>query len=298
MTTPLNIQKSFEKLPTRKSYEFDECGVTIIELDMHLSDFLETAYANVPVGFALIGGAARDIAFGQLRDMDGLKVRDVDIVDFESQLLESNERSDVYRKLSAKYMPDDYAHGHGVKREDPGQYFTSRDFTINQVAVVRGEEGWQLRMTQQAVVDTENSIIRPTIAEHDTKQGYELYDKLAIKAVLLEQVLQTEGLEPSIRGIDMKRYARERGANLFHIGLGIQKACDWGGEIPRLFFDSLARYGFVDKREHRTLVDLAYDVGEMTDFGFRGNAWEQIEQASRQLHLTQRIGDVALKSTK
>jgi len=279
---------------------YDERGIAHVPIDSDIQEYLEEIYNDIPVGFALIGGAARDIAFGQLRHIGGIKVRDVDIVDFREHPQHTEDKNIVYSYLSRKYMPADFEHGYGVKQEDHDTYFQTRDFTINQIAVIRDIDTWYLEMTRQAVIDTHAVIIRPTVHAHDSRGGSVLPANLAVKAVLLEQVLISEGLTPSIKSIDMKRYAQSEYTNLFSIALGLQKACDWGGDMPTKFFESLTRYGFIDDMNVKTVEQLLIHIEEATSFDFTDNAQDLLQQLGFQdvklSRMSQRIGESVSKS--
>lgn len=233
---------------------------------------LDERFGRLPVGFGVIGGAARQIAMEQLTGRK-LSLRDEDIAAFEDMAdAETLANSTLMADLSETYMPDDYRFGHGVGRSaSMAEYMGSRDFTVNQLAVVRTEGGWKLHMSEQALLDLPRGTIRPTTAVHSA--DWYLHDKLAIKAVLLETVLrELDGVETaSIKGIDMRRYAKEHGANDFHIALGMQKACEWGESVPSVFAKQLTHYGFISQSRPAALMRR---VAETTDFEFRGPAAE------------------------
>lgn len=192
------------------------------DLSPELIRELDARFEFLPTGFAVIGGAARQIAMEQLTGRQ-LSLRDEDIIFFED-MADAEDSGDavLMDELSEQYMPEDYASGHGVGRSASiAEYMESRDLTINQLAVVRTQDSWRLHMSNQAALDLPRGVIRPTIAAHNN--DYYLHDKLAIKAILLETVLQElDGIEEaSIKGIDIRRYAKEYDINDFHIALGM-----------------------------------------------------------------------------
>jgi len=84
-------------------------------------------------GYAFAGEVARN---SLLREI-GINVpvaRDADVVAVSE--MNPDMSTDVLVGVNAKYMPVDSAHGHGVRRESLYNYFTSRDFNLNQVLVV------------------------------------------------------------------------------------------------------------------------------------------------------------------
>lgn len=72
----------------------------------------------------MIGGAARDIAFGVIKGHEGMKVRDVDLVAFRERVaVDGVELQSQLADMSTRYMPDDVAFGHGVRLEGRSRYF-------------------------------------------------------------------------------------------------------------------------------------------------------------------------------
>ncbi|MGB4761846.1 MAG: hypothetical protein WBP12_00650 [Candidatus Saccharimonas sp.] len=260
-----------------------EAGIIEYALPSYLSRRLDETYSQLPEGYGLIGGAARQIAFDLLTNRD-VRVRDLDIAAFHDIAREKDIADDVRSRLSYELMPEDYAYGHGIRVEPSmAEYMASRDFTINQLAAVRRNADWRLYMTDQAQIDLPRGVIRPTVNEHN--QDWHLGDKLAVKAVLLETVLRTvddvEGA--AITGIDMRRYAKEHGAEDFHLALGLQKAYDWGDDVPSAFVQALENYGFI--RHYPTIEQLMQEVEE-TGFDFRGAA----DMARRRGETRRRLG--------
>ena len=67
---------------------------------------------KMPKGCAVIGGAARNLAFYMVNpSIEGvIPVRDVDVAFFPEEI--SKIEADIY---AAKFSPDDYAHNHGAQ---------------------------------------------------------------------------------------------------------------------------------------------------------------------------------------
>lgn len=80
----------------------------------------EFDHYELPQGYGLVGGAARDLALGVLTG-ESLPVRDVDVVAFSDRGADISP--DTMHAVSARLMPDDYAYGHGVKPETLDNYF-------------------------------------------------------------------------------------------------------------------------------------------------------------------------------
>lgn len=249
---------------------------------------------ELPQGYGLVGGAARDLALGVLAG-EGLPVRDVDVVAFSD--LGADLSPDIVHAVSARLMPDDYVYGHGVKPETLDNYFATRDFTMNEVAVVGG----RLLTTPEAEIALRQGIIQPTKYEHDPEAGRYLSPKLAIKSVLFQSVLENEGFDTRVEGFSPADY-RFRTTNgktwddygPFFVALGFQKALEHGPEVARDFLDRLVGYGMVsqesitDRTNGNRLADFARNLSEATkDFEFRGEAATWLHE-----NVTTSIGDM------
>ncbi len=231
---------------------------------------------ELPPGYGLVGGAARDVAIEALTG-ERLPPRDIDVVAFSELNPDlSHERLD---SISQRLMPDDYSFGHGVRVEKLAEYFQTRDFTLNEVVVIDGE----VLVSAAAVDDLKNRIIRPTSFVHDPESGRELDYKLAIKAVLLECVMTRELGSAKIEGFYPADYpyraldADVRPEQPFFVALGYQKALEQGEDVAHDFLDRLMGYGIIEPdnmlQHDRRLVDVARQLESWTyDFDFRGEA--------------------------
>lgn len=235
---------------------------------------------KLPAGYGLIGGAARDLLAAQVTGKN-LPVRDIDVAAFT----ELGPDTSLADGVAARLMPDDRAFGHGVQIRPLAGYFDSRDFTINQVAVVNG----RLLATTEAANDMAAGVIRPTQFEHDPEAGVYISDRLAIKAAVLQCVLAKELGGSHIEGFDPRDFAAPdqdnwAPASPFHVALGYQKALEYGTDVAHSFIDKLLKYEIVhpaDLNEPRRLADFADRLGEQTNFAFRGRALELLEHESQ-----------------
>ncbi|MGI6103615.1 MAG: hypothetical protein ACOYBJ_03270 [Patescibacteria group bacterium] len=197
--------------------------------------------AELPPGYAFIGGAARNVLLAEL----GQAVeppRDLDLVAITDW---SPEKSQANR-LAAQYMPGDYAHGHGVKFESLMQYFTLRDFTINEVLVTKDA----VYATPQALRDLAEKVIQPTATTARSWESYAMREwgvepKLAMKALRLH--LQFEELygHGRIEGIEEWQW-RFEAVPLFYIALELNKAFEQGDAMAERFYQRLLTLGLVD----------------------------------------------------
>ena len=120
---------------------------------------------ELPRDIAIMGGAARAILQKQLFN-ESAAIRDIDLVQISDIAVSEDE---TLHHLSEKFMPDDYAHGHGVGSEELGEYFTERDFTINEVLVIDGK----IVASQACIDDLKTKTIRPSYFERYYNEEYE-----------------------------------------------------------------------------------------------------------------------------
>ena len=142
---------------------------------------------KMPKGCAVIGGAARSLAFQMIsKNIEKpIPIRDVDVAFFEDEI--SQESADIYAE---KFSPDDFAHEHKAQKiENLDEYMDSRDFTMNQIIYKDGE----LVMSRSAIRDIYKGVINPCedrvhgYWDHGEEVNYENNDistRLALKAVL------------------------------------------------------------------------------------------------------------------
>ncbi|MBB1566846.1 hypothetical protein HG431_003635, partial [Candidatus Saccharibacteria bacterium] len=161
---------------------------------------------ELPEYIGLKGGAARQVLEALVDDSRELTPpRDVDLVVLEEKL-EGSDSDDVdgtIYDLSCRFSPRDTMHGYGAERiGSVNEHMEECDFTINQVLVCKGPNGWELKATTQAVLDTAEHIIRPTVYEHN--EHHQLGNKLALKAVRLLSEMQVRGVDDArIEGVSL-----------------------------------------------------------------------------------------------
>jgi hypothetical protein len=218
---------------------------------------------ELPRAYGLVGGAARDIALGVFTG-ESLPVRDVDVVAFRD--LNADTSPNAMHAISARLMPDDYAYGHGVREDTLDTYFVTRDLTMNEVTVVDG----RLLLTPEAEIALRQGIIQPTKYQHNPEIGTYLSPNLAVKAVLLQSVLENAGFNARIEGFDPQDYqfrtAAEEdddvGLRPFPVALGFRKALEYGPDTARVFLDRMISYGMIS---HDSITNRHND-GHLTNF--------------------------------
>lgn len=228
----------------------------------------EAGLDELPRGYAYIGGSARAVA---LQELCGHKVsiRDVDIIG----VTEYSPDGAVAERLTRQYMPDDARYGYGVKIEGLSEYFSSRDFTINEVMVVNG----MLMMTRQAREDITSKTLRPSIYEGGTEdEPYPLNPKLAIKGLLLASVFEEELAEhPKIK------YEMPDDVRSFYLALALDKSSQYSDDIRNRFLANLYQYGFIEESDLTDDIALAVRLSQESGEGgysryeYRGSAWSR-----------------------
>lgn len=238
---------------------------------------------KMPKGCAVIGGAARNLAFYVANpSIEGvIPTRDVDIAFFPDEI--SKDEADIYAE---KFSPEDYAHDHGAQEIfDIQEYMDSRDFTMNQVIYKDGE----LMMSRAAIRDIYKGVINPC----DGRGDYWDYDeddistRLTMKAVLQETVLSENIKNIKINDrIYCSRFGYDGYSSYdgFQLALAIQKSFYYGGSIPQKFIQNIVNSDiftgskdiFFDNRGNvRELYDIMTDLNEdilRFPFDFRDSA--------------------------
>ncbi|HSH18076.1 MAG TPA: hypothetical protein VK978_01695 [Candidatus Saccharimonadales bacterium] len=216
------------------------------------------ALPRLPQGYGFIGGAARAVAmetfFGEQA-----QIRDIDIIGFD----EFDPDPALAEELSEKYMPDDAAFGHGVHNESLSDYFMTRDFTINEVAVANG----RVLATQAAYDDLKTKTIRLS----DDWYGE---PKLAVKSLLMQAAFKVQFGHSTlvVEGLDFEEVED------FHIALGLNKAFQYGPKVTAEFMRRLDQMDLVAGELKNDPVRLGRNLLEYTGFQFRGS------EAADQIH--------------
>lgn len=214
---------------------------------------------DLPSGVAIMGGTARSLA-RRLVTGDKEPVRDLDLVyvpEFEDEAHPvADEELD---KIAERYMPDDFAYGHGINRENLKDYFGSRDFTINQCLVVNNK----LMMTRAAYDDFQENIIRTSYYEQPRDGSY-VKDRIFMKALLLQAALREyTSSYPLIEDVIKGRYdvnGEMRQVNDFDAALVLNKAMSRGVRTAMYLTEVMADFDIINERYIDQPLLLAKDI--------------------------------------
>lgn len=251
----LSIMGSAERPTTR----CDIYSIPLSSADIDRAN-LGIDLADIPGHIAIKGGAARQMLEAVVLGRHAKKCpRDIDIVlhrdgvDWRDEYGWDKALSDWYH-LEHQLSPRDAAYNsRGAEvLESVEEHMDKQDFTINQALLIPQTDKWRLLATTQAIIDTANSIIRPTVYEYDQEEGYYLSNKLALKAVRLLSEMQQDGREASLRSIDLRRgtYGDPRYDDFMQL-LHLDKALGSGYDLACRYIENLHRFGIM----HDSVVD-------------------------------------------
>lgn len=217
--------------------DFDEEELTLQEIPLP-ADILErySFLCELPDGVAVMGGVARSIA-REIITGEREPIRDIDLVNITDEYGRSKVHYMVLDALSRKFMPDDYAFGHGIEDDTLDNYFRTRDFTINQCLIKDGK----LIVSDSAYNDFQENIIRLTDFERDHNGGG-ISGRLFLKALMMRGVLsQITDSIPLIEDV-MEQTWR---ISCFDVALFLNKAMSRNAETARAFTEDLADWDII-----------------------------------------------------
>ena len=249
--------------------DFDEEKLTLQEIPLPAEILERYSFLNeLPRGIAVMGGVARSIA-REIITGEREPIRDIDLVNITDEDGNSEVDEDTLDALSRKFMPDDYAFGHGVKDDTLDHYFKTRDFTVNQSLIKDGK----LIISDFAYNDFQENIIRPTYFEYPY-DGDDIGSRLFLKALMMRGVLsQISDSIPLIEDVERPGYIGS-----FDTALFLNKAMSRGAETARIFTKDLAEWDVVSEDYVGRPVALAKELlKDVYAFEFRPAADEQFK---------------------
>ena len=252
--------------------EFDEDELTLQEIPLPAEILERYSFLNeLPHGVAVMGGVARSIA-REIITGEREPIRDIDLVNITDEEGNSEVDEDTLDALSRKYMPDDYAFGHGMGNDTLDHYFRTRDFTINQSLIKYGK----LIISDFAYNDFQENIIRPTYFEHPY-DGDDISSRLFLKALMMRGVLsQISDSIPLIEDMERPEYISS-----FDTALFLNKAMSRGAETARIFTEVLADWDIISEEYAGRPVALAKALlGDVYSFEFRPSTDERFRDVA------------------
>ena len=228
----------------KKKFEKERIEIISQEVPQEIKD-LNPIYSQIdkmPKGCAVIGGAARSLAFMMInpKNRELIPARDVDVAYFEDEI--SQEEADVYAEY---FSPDDFLHNHGAQEiSNIEEYMNTRDFTMNQVIYKDG----RLIASRAAARDIYKGVINPCDNRYEEDDwGYwgennYISTRLTLKAILQQTVLKEyiDDIKINDKIRNDQFYIDEfSSGNGFELALAIQKSFDWGDDFPKKFLWSL-----------------------------------------------------------
>lgn len=231
---------------------------------------------ELPPFIGIKGGAARQVLESLVHsDRQLPPPRDVDLVILEETIASGDYDPDEIRAvasdLSMRFSPRDAINGYGAEYvESVAEFMNQHDFTLNQVLVHKDENGgWKLLASTQAVLDTAEHIIRPTVFEHDIDYDYRIGNKLALKAVRLLSDMQVQGIDyATIKSVQLPDdvYGDPRD-DYFMQALQLDKALEVSYELAERYVENLKFYGMIPYGcEDMSAIEMYYYLVNETDF--------------------------------
>ncbi|KKT40072.1 hypothetical protein A3K29_01640 [Candidatus Collierbacteria bacterium RIFOXYB2_FULL_46_14] len=199
----------------------------------------------LPRGYGIAGGTARS-ALLELLGEDAPRAIDLDVEAIGELMPDFSKREELANIFQQN--------GRVEPISDQGSlinYFSSRDFTINEVFIY----GNNLYFSRRAIQDMENKIIRPTESEtgydnfppsDDVVDWGSVKPKLLVKALLLQIEFIKQFGDGSIQDAERWRWSFND-IPAFNIALGLDKATK--KKVGLEFMKRLFELGTIDKRD-------------------------------------------------
>ena len=226
---------------------------------------------ELPQGIAVMGGVARSIA-RQFLTGDIEPIRDIDLVRIDDREGDQSVSPEELDRLSQKFMPEDYAFGHGIQSESFEHYFRTRDFTVNESLILNN----QLYFTESAKNDFLENIIRPTYNELPNYQD-ELSSRLFLKALMMQSVIAefTDSI-PTLEDINYVDRIRT-----FDIALMLNKCISRGAEVAQSFTTNLVDWDVISEDFLGRPLAAARDLRQdLYNFNYYPSAYKPNQDSS------------------
>lgn len=273
------VQEIIEVLEEDGDEEIEDLH-EVVKFKLHDTEMVD----KLPPGFFYIGGCGRNVLLNEFGE-EILKPRDIDLV----AIKEFNPDMSRKDELSRQYMEEDYSKGYGLRAESLYDYFTRRDFTVNEVLT----DGEWAYATPQALKDLKNKIIRPS-----QSQKQELSSKLIMKSLRFLLEFKHAYGKASMQEIGAWNF-KLGPVRLFDIALHLDKAFQNSDAIGEEFAEVLLQMGIikVDKNDSddtfkvHNASTLALFLDQKLDFVFSSQTLRaiietQIEESQQATKIT------------
>lgn len=234
-------------------------SASLFEISLDEDDIM---YDDLPKGYVYHGGAARAILARKLGIEVSPEARDIDFCYAGS--IKGRVHDDY---LMAKYSPDDFSRGHGVS-DVSDAYFSTRDFTINELLVADKK----LILSKDCLLDTVRGIVR--ITEYEKKESYDEDLPYYINPKILAKALRLAA-DKALLLADEEEYAC-RQIDAFHIALHLNRAINQGREVTQEYIRLLKENKQIPE-DLDGLEQLLRYLHENTDFLFRIDQKKRLE---------------------
>ena len=211
----------------------EEEGNFVLKVTNHFDD------RRLPEGYAYKGGAARALLLRSLGVDPSYHPRDIDIV----RLSTEEPYNGADESISREFMPDDFAFGHGVETLiSKDTYFTSRDFTTNEVLATDTE----VIATRACILDSVRHIIRLSNYERERIEDTAPNDKMLAKALrsYAEGIFRYgEAYLEDPYGWEYERYF----VSPFWLALQLDRSFEVSRQVAEHYTDELIKRGQIPK---------------------------------------------------
>jgi hypothetical protein len=239
-------------------------------------------FLELPDGYGYKGGAARAV----LRTALGLNIispRDIDLIRLSDEAYPGADE-----ELAQKYMGADFEFGDGVEcLESVDEYFNSRDFTCNEVLVLKDK----IIVSEACVRDTLRNIIRVSCYEKNAWNNT-LGPKVMAKALRF-YVQHISDFGYAELASDDRSCIERAFINPFWIAVHLDRAFEVSNEVAEKFLEILKRFEIVDVSISTPEELIIYLMNEIDgDFYFRNAPQTQYDLESESIHSTMSPTDI------
>ena len=224
--------------------------------------------------YGYTGGVARAVALGLLHeDIRPPKPRDLDIIAIQDRTPPEYWQEEA-KQLSYQLNPRDTKYGYGIPLNKLDAYFSTRDFTLNEVLYTDGE----LHMTAAALEALASHTVAPSTY---VMSAYGLLENsnLVLKSVRLKHELELTYGNAAMESVPDWMFSMENIRD-FDLALAVEKVSQQDDALAFLFFKTLIEKGLVGPNgwDVYSLTELARKVREnlMGSFEYTRQDWNTV----------------------